>query len=231
MSVDPPKSVLEKRQEIVDAAVRLANLEGIEAVSMRRLAETLSLGTMTLYSYVADKDELVELMRDEIARKMLVPEPLPEDWKEALGAIAISTREAIEANSWIFGGAAPGPSFRINMVRHIEQSMAVVQMLGVDPETGRNLLMAVDDYVFGHCLRVQRRRVKGGGGMQRREGDGPPLDPEVAAAIEAGELPLFSRIFGPDGGRGPSAVPPESDFEQGLQWLLDGIAADLDSRG
>ncbi len=229
MNVVPPEKASARRQEIVDAAVRLADAEGLEAVSMRRLAEELGVGTMTPYSYVADKDELLDLMLDEVSREMLVPEPLPDDWRAALRAIAFATRATVEAHPWIFRGQARRPRGRINTMRHIEQSIGAVQMLGVDRATGARVLMAVDDYVLGHCFRKRSRErmtraleASGGGGAA---GHLPPLDPEVEAAMEAGELPLIKRGFERRRAGAFRGIPPEADFESGLEWMLDGIEA------
>ncbi len=228
MSVETSERAAVRRQQIVEAAVALANAEGLEAVSMRRLAEQLGVGTMTLYSYVADKDELLDLMRDEVARTMLIPEPLPLGWRAALRAIALRTRDAIEAHPWALDAHSRSPRMRINMTRHIEQSLSVVEMLGAEPEVGGEVLMAIDDYVIGHCLRRRsRQRAMRAVRAARAAGERRPrLDPEVEAAFEAGELELLKRAFG-SRRRGPGrlGLPPEADFEAGLEWLLDGIEA------
>jgi AcrR family transcriptional regulator len=230
--VERPEKASARRQQIVDAAIELADAEGLEAVSMRRLAEKLGVGTMTPYSYVADKDELLDLMLDEVSRAMLLPEPLPGDWRVALRAIAFATRAAVEAHPWIFRGQARRPRGRINTMRHIEQSIGAVQMLGVDRATGARVLMAVDDYVLGHCFRKRSRErmaraiaEAGEGGAGIDTADRPPLDPEVEAAMEAGELPLLKRGFEQRRGGAFHGVPPEADFESGLEWMLDGIEA------
>lgn len=231
MAVETSERAGIRRQQIVDAAVALADAEGLEAASMRRLAEQLGLGTMTLYSYVCDKDELLDLMRDEVSRAMLVPEPLPDDWREALREIAVRTRRALEAHPWSLDAEPRRPRRRINTMRHVEQSLSVVEMLGVDTRTGVAVLMAVDDYVIGHCLRKRARERlvtameagDGGSGTGRKLLGDP--DPEVAAALETGELPRLKRALRHRGRRGPLGVPPRTDFAQGLEWLLDGIGA------
>src|ERR1700754_5304288 len=93
MSVEP-------RAEIVAAAVRIADAEGVDAVSMRRLADELGVATMTPYTHVESKDELIDLMRDAVAAEMLLPEPLPDDWRTALRTIAHKTQDAFEAHPW-----------------------------------------------------------------------------------------------------------------------------------
>ena len=223
-----PQATATSRQAIVEAAMKLADEDGIEAVSMRRLAEQLGVATMTLYTYVESKDELIELMRDGVGRAMLVPEPLPEDWREALRAIALRTRDAFEAHPWVTETRIARPRVRINLARHIEQSISAIESLGVEGKAGAAVLSAVDDYVIGHCLRLRRRQrtIRAlRGAAAAGEEDAPQLDPEVAAAIESGELSRVGRVLERHGGRKLSGVPPESDFEAGLEWLLDGIEA------
>jgi len=230
VDVERPEKSAARRQRIVDAAIELADSEGLEAVSMRRLAEKLGVGTMTPYSYVADKDELLDLMRDAVAREMLLPEPLPDNWRVALREIAVRTRKTFEAHPWALETVPLRPRARINMMRHVEQSISVVRMLGADRETGMAVLVSIDDYVIGYCLRRRRRermveaiRADVGSG---EAGAGPPdLDPEVAAAIAAGELPLLGEVFALPGRKGPIGAPPDSAFEPGLDWMLDGIEA------
>lgn len=221
-----PQAKATSRQEVVEAAVKLADQEGIEAVSMRRLAERLGIGTMTPYTYVESKEELLELMRDEVAREMLVPEPLPQDWREALRQIALRTRAAIEAHPWGVSSRPAGARIRINLARHVEQSASVVDTLGVDPKVGAAALAAVDDYVIGYCLRlrsrqktIRARRAAVAAGKPAA----PAIDPEVEAAIESGELARVGRLFAGWAKSGRLTVAPAPDFEQGLEWLLDGI--------
>jgi AcrR family transcriptional regulator len=225
----PEQATATSRQAIVEAAVELADAEGLEAVSMRRLAEKLGVGTMTPYTYVESKDELLDLMRDEVSRAMLVPEPLPAEWRAGLRAIALRTRDALEAHPWSFDARSHRPRIRINLSRHIEQSVSVIEGLGVDRETGAAVLFAVDDYVIGHCLRrrLRQRTIRAIRAAAAEAGeDGPPrLDPDVAAAIESGELARVRRIFERRSGRTIAGVPPEADFERGLDWMLDGIEA------
>jgi AcrR family transcriptional regulator len=218
------------RAEIVATAVRIADAEGIEAVSMRRLATELGVATMTPYTHVESKDELLDLMRDAVAAEMLLPEPLPEDWRTALRAIAHKTKDALEAHPWSLDVIPRRPRARINRLRHIEQSVSIMVRLHVDPPTGRAILMSIDDYVTGYCMRARsRQRMLASLTPEAKETlrtfNDPDPDPEVAAALEAGELPLIKKITGRRNRSHPFGVPPDSGFEPGLAWLLDGIEA------
>lgn len=217
-----------RRHEIVAAAVRIADAEGVEAVSMRRLADELGVATMTPYTHVESKDELIDLMRDAVAAEMILPEPIPADWRAALRAIAHKTKGAFEAHPWSLEIASRRPRARINRLRHIEQSVGIMVGLKVAPQTGRAILMSIDDYVIGYCLRKRlRQRMLESLGPEGKEAlhSLHDPDPEVAAALEAGELPLIKKITGHRNRTHPFGVPPDSGFEPGLEWLLDGIEA------
>ena len=86
------------RDDIARAALAIADREGFAAVSMRRLAREVGVGTMSLYHYLRTKDDLLELMDDAVMGELLVPaEELPDDWREALTAIAETTLANIDA--------------------------------------------------------------------------------------------------------------------------------------
>jgi AcrR family transcriptional regulator len=144
------------RADIAAAAVHIADAEGIEALSMRRLALELGSGTMTLYHYIRTKDELLLLVTDTVMGEIVLPAgALPvDDWRAAMTAIAHRSRFALERHRWVFDivvdpGAGP------NGLRHFDQSMQAVASLRGTLEDKLDVIHAVDEYVFGHCL--QRR--------------------------------------------------------------------------
>src|SRR5580658_9905519 len=77
------------REQIAAAALEIADADGFEAVSMRKIAAHLGAGTMSLYRYIATKDDLVALLDDALLAEALVPGgELPHDWQEALALVA-----------------------------------------------------------------------------------------------------------------------------------------------
>ena len=225
------------RDDIAQAAVRVADAEGLEAVSMRRVAAELGLGTMSLYHYVRSKDELLDLMGDRIMGGQLVDDAdLRRGWREGLTAIAKATRANFDRHPWMGGALSPRPTTipGPNAMRHVDQSLAAVADLGLDIPTQMEIMAVVDDYVIGFVVRSQR--------VAEYEAE---LDDDTVAKwmnaafghlqseIESGRFPYLQRAVeanraagGKDEDLGRMASS-EGRFERGLELLLDGIEATL----
>lgn len=203
--------------EIVDAALALADREGIEDFSMRRLADELGVGTMTLYHYVRDRDHLEELVSDRVMAGVVIPGAVPSDWREALAEIARRTRTAFLRHPWIvdvFGGRrVVTPS----MLRHVAQTFEVVLSIETDPERAWAIAGAVDDYAMGHAMReIVEKRWVGTAPDEMR------VSPEARALLESGNLPEPIRLYAEH----PETQPRPDTFEDGLRWLLDGFESE-----
>jgi AcrR family transcriptional regulator len=223
------------RADIADAAIAVADAEGIEAVSMRRVAAELGLGTMSLYHYVRGTDELLDLMTDGIMGGQLVDDAeLRKGWRAGLRAIAVATRRNFERHPWMIGAmrprprALPGP----NALRHFDQSVAAVADTGADLPTQMEIIAVVDDYVFGFAVRAIFA------GLEAREGEDDPgwmdaVFDYMRGELETGAYPNVQRIVEANrtaGGRDedlPMMAIDEGRFERGLERLLDGIEAEL----
>jgi AcrR family transcriptional regulator len=96
-----PKTAGLRREQIVAAAVELADAEGLESLSMRKLGARLGAGATSLYWYVANKDELLELVLDEIWGLVDTPEPEQSPWREVVGTVAYSLRATLLAHPWV----------------------------------------------------------------------------------------------------------------------------------
>jgi AcrR family transcriptional regulator len=214
------------RSEIAAAALAIADEEGFEAVSMRRVAQRLGAGTMTLYNYVSTKDELITLMADAVMAEALVPEGrLAEgDWRRGLRQIALHTRETFRRHRWALDRldhSQPVP----NGLRTFEQSLRACSGLDLPPAEKFELISLVDDYVFGFALRVAREIE------DRRRGWNPEVLRFLQGQLESEELTEFRHFIGGDVVAGfdwaGKLILDEGRFERGLERLLDGIEADL----
>jgi AcrR family transcriptional regulator len=213
------------RDDIAAAAIRIADSEGFEAVSMRRLAAELDAGTMTLYHYVRTKDELLTLVVDAFLSEVVVPpgQRLPRDWLAAITAIARRTRDALRRHPWILD-ITDDPSIGPNAMRHFDQSWQALGSLDAGFEDKLDLITVVDEYVFGFCLHERNNLKDEPRDDEMVEYIGELLVedeyPALAGMVSEMGLPrLWSRInsHARDSGR----------FDRNLARLLAGFEASL----
>jgi AcrR family transcriptional regulator len=215
------------RAEIAAVALRIADTEGIDAVSMRRVAAELGAGTMTLYHYVRTKDELFALLTDAVMAELVVPadEPLPQDWRRAMSIIAGRSRDALRRHPWILD-IADDPSIGPNAVRHFDQSMQAVASLPGTLTDKLDVITAVDEYVFGFCIHERSD-------FHDDETDEHILD-YVSELVATGDYPQLAEMIETTGiapfwAQIQAHARDETRFERNLTRLLDGIERSLPS--
>jgi AcrR family transcriptional regulator len=223
------------REQIAAAALRIADTEGFDAVTMKRIAAELGAGTMTLYYYVRTKADIVALMQDAILADILIPDrDLPAGWRDATAAVARRTREVLMAHPWSLS-ALNEAQFGPNAMRHFEQSLAATAGSGLSAPARLGLIAAVDDYVAGNALHAVEALTR----AKIAESDPEMVAAAIAygtALAEAGDFPELKALYlGAGGGAegAEQATPPMTEdalarqFERGLQALLDGMAGRL----
>ncbi|MEU8637354.1 TetR/AcrR family transcriptional regulator [Amycolatopsis sp. NPDC048633] len=205
-------------ERIVRTAITIADTEGLPALSMRRVAAELGSGTASLYRYVASRDDLLDLMIDEV--KGAEDAEVTGDWRADLMSVARQVRTTLLRHPWL-SGAIPGrPALGANSLRRHEAALAAAAPLTGDITFVAGVVDAVLAYVFGTVtqelaeLQAQRRS-----GLTKEQWQAS-VGPYIREVIESGEYPQFSRrvIEGVD-------RSAEEVFEFGLGCVLDGIAA------
>jgi AcrR family transcriptional regulator len=205
------------REIVVAAAIPIADAEGLAAVTVRRLAAELDARPMSVYSYarITSKEELFDLMVDEVSAEMLLPE-LPPDWREALRSIAIRCRQVLLRHPWWVELVGQHVLLGPNGTRYREQNLDAVGGLGLDPESRLAIYVAVQSYVVGQAM------------FTLDEEASTPAAPAVgyqAALIASGDFP---NLAGLDPHRPTTPEAHEQFFRRGLDWLLRGIAASIE---
>jgi AcrR family transcriptional regulator len=139
------------RERVLKAAVELADREGIDAVTMRRLADTLDAGAMSLYHYLPNKDALLDGMVDLVFAEIDLPSG-GAGWKEAMRRRAISTREALGRHPWAVGRMeathSPGPAD----LRLHDAVLGCLRQAGFSVPMAVQAYSVQDAYIYGFAL-------------------------------------------------------------------------------
>lgn len=137
------------------AAVALADADGLEASSMRRLAQELGVVPMALYKHVANRNELLDGMVDIVFGEIESP-PLADDWRSAMRRRAISARDALKRHSWAIGlmeTRTPGPA----NLRHRNAVMGCLREAGFSFQTAIHAYSVQDAYIYGFAQQERTR--------------------------------------------------------------------------
>lgn len=139
------------KQRVVAEAVRIADREGVDGLSMRRLAGALGAGAMSLYHYVANKEELLDAMIDIVFDEIELP-PEGTDWQSAMRREAISARQVLSRHPWAISlmesRTSPGPA----NLRHREAVTACLRRAGFSVLMATHANWLIDSHVYGYAL-------------------------------------------------------------------------------
>lgn len=139
------------KERVLRQALALADHEGIDALSMRRLARKLDAGAMSLYHHVDNKEELLDGMVDLVFAEIHLPES-PGDWQAAMRAMALSSREVLARHPWAItlmeSRTTPGPA----NLRHREAVTASLRRAGFSVQMATHANWLLNSYVYGHAL-------------------------------------------------------------------------------
>lgn len=213
-------------ERIVDTAITVADTEGLEALSMRRLARDLSVGTMSLYRYVPDKSVLLDLMLDAVsAPGTLTRTAVDGDWREMLAASAREGRQLYLHHPWMLDVNWTRPVLGPGSVQAMELLMTVLDTLPMNDQEKVMVISSVDGYVVGTVRQqIQYDTAVDAVGVSDEEFWDAQL-PYLERAMGSGDYPTMAQMSEDtfDGGW-------EDTFELGLQLLLDGLERELERR-
>ena len=201
------------RDRVLRAAAAFADQNGIEALSMRKLAHAVGVEAMSLYNHVASKDDLLDGMIDLVFAEIELPSAA-EGWKRAMRQRAMSVRAVLARHRWAIGlmesRTSPGPA----TLRHHDAVLGCLREAGFSLELAAHAYSALDSYIYGFTLQER----------------GLPFDtPQQSAALAqvmlarfpAGQYPhlaefMFGHVLQPGYDYG-------DEYEFGLDLILDGL--------
>jgi len=139
------------RPRVVVEAVRLADREGVDGLSMRRLADALGVGAMSLYRYVASREDLLDAMINVVFEEIELPVE-QTDWQSAIRGRSASARQVLALHRWAIGlmesRTSPGPAH----LRHREAVTACLRRAGFSVVMATHANWLLDVYVYGFAL-------------------------------------------------------------------------------
>jgi AcrR family transcriptional regulator len=203
---------------IVHAAIKLADRDGVEKVSMRGLASELGCGAMSLYHYVPSKADLLDLLLDAAMGGVALPERPSGDWRADLDTVATETRACLKRRPWLVGLLHSRPAIGPKRLAQFEFSLAAVAGLGLDVAAMHRMVALLYVYTTGFVM----LELSEADALRRaRHGRSKTLPPYVSRLISTGALPNIGRMLRELDG------PPASDaaFEDGLGLVFEGMAA------
>jgi AcrR family transcriptional regulator len=215
------------RERIAQAAIRIADVEGIAALSMRRIAAELGVATMSLYRYVQSKDELIALMVDAVYGQHPPQEPPPAGWRAQLSQLALLQWTICQAHPWLARVTSfTRPQLAPGGMAHTEWAMRAVSRLGLDPATSLHVMLTVVAFIFGIATNLESeteaQQTAGISSQQWMRNQEASFD-EV---MRSGRFPLLREL----GDIPDFDLELDTLFEFGLERVLDGLAVFLEPR-
>ena len=216
---------------VVDAATELADAEGLEALTMRRVAQSLGVAPMTVYTYVPGKAELLDLMLDAAYGRMARTGTSGQPWRQRVTAIAADNKALFETHPWAATVSTIRPPLGPGQLAKYEHELSAFDGLGLDDIT-------VDD-CLAYLLTFIQAAARAAADARDQQRDSAMDDEQWWAA----NAPLLARVFDEDayptaarvgsaaGAAHGGAYHPGHAYEFGLQRVLDGLAALIDARG
>ena len=230
---------------IVDAAVRVADAEGLEAISMARVAAELGFTTMSLYRHVASKEELLQLMwnASALGAEHLVIEG--DDWRSRLRTWAIIQRDMLDRHPWITQMPMAAPPVAPNSLHFVERGLETMDETGLPDSEKLRVLGLLSSFTLSEARMADDARRAAMAAAQAAEGaEGAGTAPDMADAtpeppegfegllrelVDERTYPHLYRLAWSSSGADP--LSEREEFLAGIDLILDGVQARIDQAG
>jgi AcrR family transcriptional regulator len=215
---------------IVRAAIEVADAEGITALSMRKVADQLGVGTMSLYTYVPGKAELIDVMVDTVCGELPFSGDVPGGWRARLERVARENLALLRRHPWMLQVSTSRPPMGPNIVAKYDYELRAVEGIGLGDVEMDSVITLINGYVNGAARgAVEAAQAAKHTGMTDEQWWWAH-SPFLAKVFDSSRYPVASRVGQAAGEEHNSAYDPEHAFEFGLQRVLDGIAAFIAAR-
>lgn len=212
--------------QIVDAAITVADTEGLDALSMRRVAAELGVGTMSLYRYVPGKSALVSLMVDKVSDPAeYVAQAAGAGWRARLEAAARSLYRLYLAHPWLLRADSSRPCLGPNTLAGLEFIIGSLGGLGLTDQERVSVMITLDGFVSGFARQRNELEVAAEVTGVSEEEFWAAQYPALEKAMLSGVYPALAALA-----EDSFSLGWDESFEFGLARVLDGVAALVEAR-
>jgi AcrR family transcriptional regulator len=202
----PPKLT---REVVAAGALELVDREGLDALSMERLARSLGVGTMTVYGYVDDKDDLLDAIVDAAVADAAPPSEMPAAWREAIELVVQTVHDLLSRHPALVTIRLQRPVLRPEALQFGERIMGLLIGAGFEVEHAASAFRLLFTYVFGFA----------GLSPQATTEEARQQAAHAVAVLPTGDHPVLTQHAGPFA----QAMAGEEAFGFGLNRILDGL--------
>ena len=215
---------------VVTSATQLADAEGLEAVTMRRVAAALGVAPMTLYTYVPGKAELLDLMLDAAYTSMPRADTSGQPWRKRLAAVADENKALFDNHPWAATISTIRPPLGPGMMAKYEHELSALEGLGLD-----DVLM---DASLAYLLSFVQAWARAAADARAVQHDTATDDnewwaatgPLLARVLDESAYPIAARVGSAAGAAHGSTHDPGHAYTFGLERVLDGLSTLMDGR-
>ncbi len=214
---------------IVEAAVRVADTEGLEAVSMARVAAELGFTTMSLYRYVTSKDELLQLMWNASAQGAESLVLTGDGWRERLRQWALIQREMMDLHPWITQMPMAAPPLAPNSLTFVERGLETLDGTGLPDADKIRVIGLLSSYALSEGrMAHDAARAAAAAQAAAAAGDAPvppaTFEELLRQLVDEKSFPILHRIaWSGSVGQAPSGMDEQAEFLFGVECILDGV--------
>jgi len=210
------------REQIVGAAIHVADEEGLDALSMRRLGQELNAGATSLYWHVRNKDELLDLILDEIIGEVRAETKPAEGWRDQLAEISRALRQVLLRHANIAPVMGERPTLGPNSIDALDWMIGILRKAGFDDLRAALASNTVINWAAGYAVFEARDPIVGPNVSEQDRAQYAEEIRAMLAALPADRYPNASALAPLT-----AKLKSEDQFEWGLQRVLDGLEADL----
>jgi len=209
---------------VIEAATAVADAEGLNGLTMRRVAQELRVSPMTLYTYVPGKAELLDVMLDAAYGRMSRTDTTGQPWRARLTAVAEENRALFATHPWTATVSTLRPPLGPGAIAKYEHELTALDGLGLDDVEMDDCLTLLLSFVQANARVTADARATAQLTTMTDDQWWAAAGPLLARVLDPAAHPLATRVGSAAGAAHGSAHDPAHAYEFGLRRLLDGLA-------